>query len=728
MVLLVGILRLQQNVFILPAILVKLRKILDDGGPTVPGNRLRGNTAILTGSGDGSVPHRQREVGSGIFVQRLSGQQPVEVEGNGRLVSQSLAGVLNRIALCIHPLLVHRVGDIVLGGVGDGGDAGSGGIIGLGGVPDVTDRYALNVEPVTLFEGKAVLPALLGLVGRGAQSGGAALRDARLPPGVFQHLAIGPVQRDRDLQRGAGQSLRGKACHGADDGGAVAVRGFHPLVAAALCSHEEGKLRRHAFKFRLEGGGVPDLHHLSGGGAALPVGEGTLVVQEGVAGFPVAAVGVGDVGELAGRDGAVVIDCAEHLLIPAALHDLPDDIDIFIALGIVFGQGGISLAVCAVGEGIGGAITVIRGYRDRIAIRVPHLGGGGVGLFLPVAVEVVGGRWAACTAVVQPYLCGGIGGGAGEGQVHRAPVVDGVGSGAVAGGLGVVVGDGEVVAPVQPCYVVQPSVRIFAVLHHPVGAETPIRVVLPEAADGDPGAVRVILDRVNVSLHFLAVLYVGDAHCAALLLEIRQPDGLGCAVFIHIGQSQTVVNGRADPIQLAQGAPAQDDGDVHIGLLDIGPCGTTIAGNNIIGVDLGRRHGPGNCVTEVRLAGIRVRYSITIFPLSLVVDLGGQGGGAEGDPVAVHAGVGLHNGLGKRRQADQGQGLPLLFAAHRGEVIGIPVQREGQSGLEGRPAVYRPLALLVVVVGPQHGVGAAGTLILRMNHQPGRPGEQGGRC
>ena len=583
----VGILRLQQNVFILPAILVKLRQILDDGGPTVPGNRLRGNTAILTGSGDGSVPHRQREVGSGIFVQRLSGQQPVEVEGNDRLVSQSLAGVLNRIALCIHPLLVHRVGDLILGGVGDGGDTAVGVIIGLGGVLDVTDRYVLNAEPVALAEGKAVLPAFLGLIGRGAQSGGAALRDARLPPGVFQHLAIGPVQRDRDLQRGAGQSLRGKARHGADDGGAVAVRGFHPLVVtAALLAHVEGKLRCHAVKFRLEGGGVPDLHHLSGGGAALPVGEGAFVVQEGVAGLPVTVVvGVGDVGELAGRDGAVVIDCAEHLLIPAALHDLPDDIDIRIALGIVLGQGGISLAVCAVGEGIGGAITVILwGYRDRIAIRVPHLGGGGVGLFLPVAVEVVGGVRAARAVVVLPYLCGGIGGGAGEGQVHRAPVVDGVGSGAVAGGLGVVVGDGEVVAPVQPCYVVQPSVRIFAVLHHPVGAEAPIRVVLPEAADGDPGAVRVILDRVNLSLHFLAVLYVGDVHRAALLLEVRQPDGLGCAVFIHIGQSQTVVNGLADPIQLAQGAPAQDDGDVHIGLLDIGPCCTVIVrgSDNII--------------------------------------------------------------------------------------------------------------------------------------------------
>ena len=133
-------------------------------------------------------------------------------------------------------------------------------------------------------------------------------------------------------------------------------------------------------------------------------------------------------------------------------------------------------------------------------------------------------------------------------------------------------------------------------------------------------------------------------------------------------------------------------------------------------------------MTEVRLAGIRVRCSITIFPLALVVYHGGQAGGTKRDRVAVHAGVGLHNGLGKRRQADQGQGLPLLFAAHRGEVIGIPVQREGQSGLEGRPTVYRPPALLVVVVGPQHGVRAAGTLILRMNHQPGRPGEQSGRC
>ena len=339
-------------------------------------------------------------------------------------------------------------------------------------------------------------------------------------------------------------------------GTAVAFRYISP-IPLVFRTALKGQHHRHVLELRLEGGRLPDLGGLGGNGVAADVVQGAAVVEVGVAClartiWPGDTILVQLIDHIFG-DSAVFVQLSENLGVSAALHVLPDYIDIAVALGVVLGEGVNHYSLVL------GILPSV-----NLTVSISHRGGGVEVLPCPVAPELELHCGAAPLVIVPPDLLGRIVDGPGEGQVDRAAVIGPVGGRPVVGGVGVVVGDQKIVVFFQAtCIQLIPAFYLSVRRRHFVGDGGAVQVVPPGVADDEPGPGGVLfLGSVlapgrPVPSRFIPILELEVDF--PIFHQIAQLAGHLIVVVSPIAGTEPKgsQDGVGDAVQLLEGAPAQ---------------------------------------------------------------------------------------------------------------------------------------------------------------------------
>ena len=487
---------LQQQILVLLTVLVKLRQVVEIHGP--------GGVPIFICSNDGLVtqgdtvgpmaPLRhdltvpgEGQVGGGVSRQRTSAGNLVQVEGQ--------VSVLRWEFLAFLPNLDHLVVQLLRHGVDDGGLIGASLFL--------IDLHAVGHFPAILRQGEGrsiLVQEIFAAV---------PLIHAGLHPAVLQKLSIIAVGVNALRVGPERQLLLGKAGLSHNDAGVLPVCLFTRRFLSLRAQRPglKGEFQRHILQLALEGGGVPDFPHHGGDGVRAMVGDGAAVVNIAVAVCPLGDALVQRVLHFAG----LRVHRAENLLIGIiarlGVDVLPHHVDVAVALRVVFLQFGVDRAVraldqehdllCVIFRGLCGFGIVGQDIGPPAAVR--HRGGGGVGRPLPVAPQVELHPGPPAGVIIRPDLFGLVGGGAGEGHIGRATVVDLRGDGAHIGGAGVVIAHQEVVLPqLLRQLAALRRAELCPIFYRGIHIEVDggaVQVVFPAAGDGHHADGGVILIR-----------------------------------------------------------------------------------------------------------------------------------------------------------------------------------------------------------------------------------------
>ena len=255
----------------------------------------------------------------------------------------------------------------------------------------------------------------------------------------------------------------------------------------------EGQFHRHVFKIRLKSGSFPDFCGLCGDRVASHVVQGAAIIKVGVslssgagwASIPILSQLIDHILCYT----TIFVQLPKDLGVATALYVLPDHIDVFIALRVVFGEGRrppvkinrdpFRRAPCPQ-------------FLGENPAPIAHWGGSVEGCPRPVPPKLE----LHCGAVfmgivVLPHLSGCILGSTCQGKIKSPAAVGSICAGTMIGRIGIVIGDGEVILSrqIQLCTIQNTVLVLF---RHPVGELAAIQVIPPGVIDLDHKPRRVL--------------------------------------------------------------------------------------------------------------------------------------------------------------------------------------------------------------------------------------------